>query len=1270
MPKTIIKYILLLLCLSKNIAAIDVNHNNIPHPHGIVSITTETHVQNDGSTYNITGGVQSDQTLFHQFQKFNIHQGEQAIFHDNGFDHTVVQVKGIDYSWINGRLKSSSNHFFLINSNGLFFGPHVSLDLAGSFHVSTADEFQIETSTPARDPHLEQNPVLSMTEMASFGFLNNNIGPIQIIGDPNESLPGLSVKDHQIISIIGGDIHMNDHAKIQATQGDIHIISVKSAGSVQLSKSGIYLLDINQLGEISLTNGSVVDASGTGGGNLFIRGEKLTVDNSNFKAVTTGDIDGGIMDITVSDILFTNGAYIDSSTKSFGNAGTVQIISSGEVIFKGENAYHQKTNIMLRTLSTVPDAGDAGTITIQASKISFLDGAAIDSASLGTGAGGEILFYADDQITIAGKTKLGKGSHLEVAALSLMDDAGPAGSIHMKANNIHFGGVAFINSTSDGPGMSGHVDIKAHETFSIYGEKNADRVSLIISGTWLKRANGGAAGYVSIKAKNMDVRNLSIINTSTDGDGMGGKIDIEVTETALFDDMCTIEVVTSSKRELAGDGGNLYLKAKNLILKNDSTITSNTSGHGNAGAINLDIINEILLVNSTISGEVTMDSNGGQGNCIKIKAGKITLLDNSKITTTSASVGNAGNIEIEADSIFLSGKSSIISKTTNAIGGNAGNIIIQASQLSLNDAFISTSSKGSGTGGSIMINAERINLQASQITSESLYVSNLQYDTFQQLQQNHLTTGDIVEFKDGPSRVRYFVYDNQLFYISNFYHIVDSIAAIDDLKNHYNLENGDSAWLKHPDGTVDQFIYARYAKNSGWSLVEKLTDQSVQPVEFSDIHQIYAFEKAYESTENPPFYDGKQMVFVDPETNKIVPFVYCHAAYANEVGVYVKPVRINQFLIKDPGELDDLTQKYILENHAVAILQDETGELVSTYLHHANEWIEVNDMRQFDNSEMVIDALLQSGDRVNIQSKNSNQIFTGTYWMDQQHIHTIEDLNELSLLDAQAGDIARITDLESPINAYLFVENQWQPFFQSGDAGCIEINSSQLIIDHQSIISTSTTGNADAGNIRLAGNQISLNQHSMITSESHSLFAGGQAGRVKIFQPEHSGQLEINHNSDILTDSSSSGGGIITIKNSQTILLNSNITTNVRDGAGQGGDINIESKLFVLNKSHVSANAIDGDGGAIFIVSDDFIKSSDTIIEATSERGNEGTVDINAPDLDIDSKIINLPADFLDATRWMHTQCSLRDSENGSRLIIEKYVAPSLFDGYLRSPCP
>jgi large exoprotein involved in heme utilization and adhesion len=81
--------------------------------------------------------------------------------------------------------------------------------------------------------------------------------------------------------------------------------------------------------------------------------------------------------------------------------------------------------------------------------------------------------------------------------------------------------------------------------------------------------------------------------------------------------------------------------------------------------------------------------------------------------TTSDSIGDAGDILIDTDLLSLFGKSRIISKTTNTIGGNAGKIEIETQNLLINgpEAMISTSSNGSGMGGSIIINAETIDLQ-------------------------------------------------------------------------------------------------------------------------------------------------------------------------------------------------------------------------------------------------------------------------------------------------------------------------------------------------------------------------------------------------------------------------------------------------------------------------------------------------------------------------------------------------------------------------------
>ncbi|KPA18312.1 filamentous hemagglutinin family outer membrane protein [Candidatus Magnetomorum sp. HK-1] len=1202
--KYTIIHILFVLYFSSIVEAIDYSSNNISHPHGIVSNIPETIINSNASTFDISGGIKVNNTVFHEFKQFNIHEGEQAIFHDSDFNNTVAQVTGTDYSWINGTLKSYSNNFFLINSNGLMFGPDTSLDVAGSFYASTANEFNL-SDTLTTDDISRKTSVLNIPPIVSFGFINDNVSKISVTGKSNETnnqyITGLNVSKDHTISFISGDILISDNAQIQATGGNIQLISVVSKGSVFFSNNEIQMSGFSKLGEINILNQSTIDVSGSGGGNYFIRAEKFTVNNSKILAITKGSENGGFIDINVENMTFTNGAYIDSSTISFGNAGTIQIESNGDVLFEGENESFQKSGIILQSSSILPNAGNSGTITIDATKVSFLNGASIDSATLGTGNGGEINIFADEKILFYGKTFNGRGSHLEVASLSILEGAGKAGSIVLESENIHFGGLANINSTTDGTGMSGHVSIKAHETFSMYGEKNSNRISLIIAGTWLERSNGGQGGHIFIYAKNLDFKNNVMINSSTAGEGQGGRIYIDVSETASFDDGCTIQVVTSSKHDFAGDGGNLHLKAKNLILSNGSTINSTTFGHGKAGQILLDVEDQILLTGNTnqissISGEVSKDSNGGHGDIVEIFAGEITLLDNSMITTTSSNTGNAGNIKIDTKILSLYGKSSIISRTINAIGGNAGNIEIETQNLSLQgfDTLISTSSNGSGKGGSIIVNSEVIDIKSGQITSESLYDPNSQFESFEQFQKNSLTTGNIVEFPEGNKLIRYYVYKNQLFSLENSLYFVENMDDLNELGNKFSLSTGDVAWIKNPGGTPTKYIYSKWYRGRSWTLF----NLSLKPYVFQNIDEIYSLEGVYNEDDTPPYPNGTLLTFYDTIGEKNSTFIYCHANYTNDIGTFVRPVLLNQFNIQNIDNLSGLKEQNALQNNALAVIQGESGEIESTYILHSDEWIKLNETRTFDNHKIAIEHLVQCGDIAKIQMENQEQIFTGNEWIDLKNIYSVDDKSELSLLNAQDGDIAKISKIQEDISkSYLYSNSKWTPFFQSGGAGIININASKINIGQKSSIST---------------------------------------------------------------DSISSGGGKISINTDRAILLNSDITTNVKDGIGNGGDINIETDQFALNKSRVSANAIDGDGGAIFILSDNFIKSSDTIIEASSERGNEGTVKIDAPDLDIDSKIMNLPTDFLNASQWMRTQCTMRDSEQTSRLIFKKHVIPSI----------
>jgi large exoprotein involved in heme utilization and adhesion len=117
-------------------------------------------------------------------------------------------------------------------------------------------------------------------------------------------------------------------------------------------------------------------------------------------------------------------------------------------------------------------------------------------------------------------------------------------------------------------------------------------------------------------------------------------------------------------------------------------------------------------------------------------------------------------------------------------------------------------------------------------------------------------------------------------------------------------------------------------------------------------------------------------------------------------------------------------------------------------------------------------------------------------------------------------------------------------------------------------------------------------------------------------------------------------------------LLDSEVTSSVQQGEGNGGDVIMDSKMIILNRSWTKANAEEGDGGAVFIQTDNFIKSRESRVTATSRRGNDGTVTIEAPELGIVSGLAVLQADFLDAAQWLAQPCATRCGDTVSRFFI------------------
>jgi len=244
--------------------------------------TLGTTVTVNGANYFISDGTLRGANQFHSFGAFNVLEGESATFRGPaGITNIIGRVTGGSESLINGLVASeiSGANLYLLNPYGVLFGPNASLNLSGSFHVSTADYLRLgESGVFYASP--SESTVLTIDPPSAFGFLNDNPAGIGI----QQSL--LEVPGGKHFSAVGGDITIDD-ANILAPGGRIDIACVASAGEVVPNPKGeAAALDTTNpapLGAISVSN-SLINAGGAGGGTVIIRGGRFLATNSNIYA--------------------------------------------------------------------------------------------------------------------------------------------------------------------------------------------------------------------------------------------------------------------------------------------------------------------------------------------------------------------------------------------------------------------------------------------------------------------------------------------------------------------------------------------------------------------------------------------------------------------------------------------------------------------------------------------------------------------------------------------------------------------------------------------------------------------------------------------------------------------------------------------------------------------------------------------------------------------------------------------------------------------------
>lgn len=146
--------------------------------------TLGTAMTRHGNVYDLTGGTRpgNGPNLFHSFDRFSVGTNDTARFSGpTGIENILSRVTGGQQSIIDGRLQSTipGANLYLLNPRGVLFGPNASLDLRGSFHVSTADFLRFADGAQF-SAQVGEKSTLTVAPPAAFGFLGNTPAAISI----------------------------------------------------------------------------------------------------------------------------------------------------------------------------------------------------------------------------------------------------------------------------------------------------------------------------------------------------------------------------------------------------------------------------------------------------------------------------------------------------------------------------------------------------------------------------------------------------------------------------------------------------------------------------------------------------------------------------------------------------------------------------------------------------------------------------------------------------------------------------------------------------------------------------------------------------------------------------------------------------------------------------------------------------------------------------------------------------------------------------------
>ena len=627
--------------------------------------TTNTTVNQDGNNFNILNGTDQGNNLFHSFSNFSVPTGGSANFDlINTPNITTIfsRVTGGTVSNIDGLIQTlNSNNpvsLFLMNPNGIVFGKNASLNIGGSFAGTTANSIKFADGTEFSSLNPTAQPLLTMSVPIGLQMGQNSQGiTVQNTG-------------HRLIEDLFQPANRN--------QNPIGL-QVEAGNTLALIGS-----DVNFSGGIASVNG---------GGHLEV-----------------GSVRDGLVKLNSTVTGWT------------GDYASVQ----------------QFNDIHLAQQSLLDASGNQGSIQLQGRNISLTEGSTALMQNFGAQTAGGITVKATETLNLSKNTANGI-----YPSMIRIDNLGNSqtGTLAISAAQLSLSDGATINTQTFVPVPSGDIAVNVPGSILIDGYVTANPV--LPSAIATTTVNSAQAGDITISTGNLRILNGAGISSLTLASGQTGKVQITAQDLIEIAGVNPILLVSSSFSVLTLGSGNtnsIFVNTSRLVVRDGALVGSNATSMGSSGNVIINALESVVVqgkflgsvnpsrIASTarISDPVTQAAFGlppipsGDAGSLTINTPSLRIADEASVTVINDGSGRAGDLQINANSIFLDNQGGILASTASGNGGDV-RLNLQNSLLLRHNSLISATTAGNGNGGNLSINSPVIvGLENSDIVANAV----------------------------------------------------------------------------------------------------------------------------------------------------------------------------------------------------------------------------------------------------------------------------------------------------------------------------------------------------------------------------------------------------------------------------------------------------------------------------------------------------------------------------------------------------------------------